>query len=103
LLLRFVVSFASSLPKVCPNCFLESCAWADWRRCLAWWVFMAACLRSDSLTMLYLSNMLRVLWPEIDIATGSGTPSRTISRTALRRRSWKINPMYFKLSSLPFP
>ena len=39
--------------------------------------------------------MLLVLWPEIDIATRSEIPSRTISRTALRRRSWKMSPEYF--------
>jgi hypothetical protein len=34
------------------------------------WIVIAACRRSDSLTMLYLSKTLRVLCPEIDIATG---------------------------------
>ncbi len=37
--------------------------------------------------MLYLSKMLRVLWPESVIAMRSGIPARTILRTAVRRRS----------------
>src|SRR5438445_126524 len=33
--------------------------------------------------------MARVLWPLISMATRSGTPARTMLRTAVRRRSWK--------------
>src|SRR5262249_1296052 len=33
--------------------------------------------------------MLRVRWPDTAMATRSGTPARTMFRTAERRRSWK--------------
>jgi len=48
-----------------------------------------ACRRSASLTMLYRSNIARVQWPLTCMATRSGTPARTMFRTAVRRRSWK--------------
>jgi hypothetical protein len=37
-----------------------------------------AFLKSSSLTMLYLSKMARVLWPDTAIAKRSGTPARTM-------------------------
>jgi len=47
----------------------------------------AASRRSPSLTMLYRSKTLRVLWPLNFIATRSGTPARTMLRIAVRRKS----------------
>src|SRR6266851_4003757 len=44
---------------------------------------LAASCRSRSATILYLSKTERVLWPEIAIATRSGTPARTKFLTAL--------------------
>ncbi len=52
-------------------------------------IFCMAERRSSSETMLYRSKILRVRWPEISIATRSGTPARTIFLTPVRRRSWK--------------
>ena len=43
---------------------------------------------------LYRSNTLRVLWPEITIATFSGMPSRIIFLIPVRRRSWNSSPSY---------
>ena len=37
-----------------------------------------------------LEHGVPVLWPDIFFATSCGTPACTISRTALRRKSWKI-------------
>src|ERR1019366_3544796 len=48
-------------------------------------VFCIALLRSSSLTMLYLSKIERVLWPLTDMAMRSGTPARTMFRTAVLR------------------
>lgn len=39
--------------------------------------------------MLYRSKTALVRWPLIFIATFSGTPARTMLRTAVRRKSWK--------------
>lgn len=51
--------------------------------------------------MLYRSNTSRVLWPEIFIATDSGTPDRRRFRIAVRRKSWKISPRYFQRHVTP--
>jgi hypothetical protein len=45
---------------------------------------------SFSEEMSYLIKTETVRWPEIAMATDCGTPARTMSRTAVRRRSWKI-------------
>ena len=42
--------------------------------------------------MLYRSKIERVLCPVSCIATRSGTPRRTMFRTAVRRRSWGMRP-----------
>src|SRR5208282_1126811 len=44
--------------------------------------------------MLYRSNMLRVLCPEMIIATFSEIPLRIIFLTPVRRRSWNNKPLY---------
>ena len=54
--------------------------------------FAAALSRSPSLTMLYRSNIDRVLCPVSFIATRSGMPARTMLRTAVRRRSCGMRP-----------
>ena len=48
---------------------------------------VAASTRSRSLTISYLSKMLRVLWPLIAMQTFSDVPLRTILCTALRLQS----------------
>jgi hypothetical protein len=52
-----------------------------------------AFLKSSSFTMLYLPKMARVSWPDIAIATRSGTPARTMFLTAVRRKSWNSFPL----------
>src|SRR5689334_19614662 len=44
--------------------------------------------------MLYRSNTLRVLCPEMTIATFSEMPLRIIFLTPVRRRSWNSSPLY---------
>jgi hypothetical protein len=51
--------------------------------------------------MLYRSKIARVRWPEISIATRSGTPARIMLRMAVRRRSWKAKLTFAFRSARP--
>ncbi len=51
-----------------------------------------AAFKSSGAMMWYLSKTLRVLWPEIVMATFSGVPSFTMFRMAVRRKSCRNIP-----------
>jgi len=52
---------------------------------------------SRSSVMLYLVKVESVSCPMIVFATACGTPARIMLRAAVRRRSWKIFPLYSDL------